>query len=120
MIEEFIARTWAIRDAAHMAHWATSSGFHHQSVLGPFYEGVIGYADRVTEALIGNFNSVPTVKTISQTLSSDKDIVSRLKKEVAWIEKNRNQISMGISGIEAIIDELIEFYLSTLFKLRMK
>lgn len=117
MISELIQKLFAARDCAHYAHWATSSGYHH-GVLGDIYDQVVDYADRIMEAYIGNFGTVPTVKTTGASLSSDKEILKCLEKDVTWIAENRDKIAEDIDAIEAIIDELVEFYLSNIFKLK--
>ena len=53
MIEQLVAKTFALRDCAHYAHWATSSGYHHE-VLGEVYSEVVKFVDRLMEAYIGN------------------------------------------------------------------
>lgn len=117
MIEELIAKVFCVRDCAHYAHWATSSGYHHE-VLGGIYKQVIDYADRIMEAYIGNFNTVPVVKTEGCTFKDDKEILKCFEKDVVWIAEHRDHIAEGVEAIEAIIDELVEFYLSHIFKLK--
>lgn len=117
MVQELIARLFAVRDCAHYAHWATSSGYHH-GVLGDIYDQVVDYVDRIMEAYIGNFNTVPSIKTTGYTLSNDKEILKCLEKDVIWIAENQEKIAEEIEATEAIIDELVEFYLSNIFKLK--
>ena len=117
MIEQLISKLFAVRDCAHYAHWATNSGYHH-GVLGDIYDKVVDYADRIMEAYIGNFNTVPTIKTTGYTFTDDKEILKCLEKDVVWIAENQEEIAADIEAIEAIIDELVEFYLSNIFKLK--
>ena len=117
MVEELVAKVFCVRDCAHYAHWATTSGYHH-GVLGEFYDEVVGFADRIMEAYIGNFDEVPTIKTIGQDLKDDRAVLKCLETDVAWIAKNRDSISAEIEAIEAIVDELVELYLDTIFKLK--
>lgn len=117
MISELISKLFCVRDCAHYAHWTTSSGYHH-GVLGEIYDQVVDYADRIMEAYIGNFNTVPTVKTKGYTFSNDKDILKCLEEDVVWIAENQEKIAEEVEAIEAIIDELVEFYLSNIFKLK--
>lgn len=117
MVEELISRVFCARDCAHYAHWATSSGYHH-SVLSEFYDNVVGFADRIMEAYIGNFDELPVVKTIGKELKDDKAILKCLQEDVVWIAKNRDKLALEVEAIGAIVDELVEFYLSTIFKLK--
>ena len=116
MLEEFIARAFALRDCAHYAHWATSSGYHH-GVLGDIYSNVVGFVDRVVEAHIGNFDDVPALETKGYKFKDDKQVLKCLKEDVVWIAKNREEISSDLDAIEAILDEMLEFYLSSITKL---
>ena len=117
MIEEFVSRTFALRDCAHYSHWATSSGYHH-GVLGEVYSEVVKFVDRIMEAYIGNFNTVPIVKTEGCTFKDDREILKCLEEDVVWIAEHRDHIAEEVEAIEAIIDELVEFYLSNIFKLK--
>ena len=117
MISELISKLFCVRDCAHYAHWATSSGYHH-TVLGDIYDNVVDYADRIMEAYIGNFNDVPIIKTLGYTFKDDREILKCLEEDVVWIAENREKIAVDVEAIEAIIDELVEFYLSNIFKLK--
>lgn len=117
MISDLISKLFCVRDCAHYAHWATSSGYHH-GVLGEIYDQVVDYADRIMEAYIGNFNTVPIVKTMGYTFKDDREILKCLEEDVVWIAEHRDHIAEEVEAIEAIIDELVEFYLSNIFKLK--
>ena len=46
MIEDLVSRAFAIRNAAHLAHWATKSFSEHMA-LGSFYDEVIEKIDGI-------------------------------------------------------------------------
>ena len=117
MISEFISRAFAIRDAAHFAHWSTDSGFHH-GVLGDFYESVIGLTDRFVEAYIGNFNTIPTVTTQGGKLKDAKSFLKLLEADVVWMAENEDKICEELDVLENILQEIQELYLSTVLKLK--
>ena len=52
MIEELVSRVFAIRNAAHLAHWASQSYSEHKA-LGKFYDGVIDKVDAIIETYQG-------------------------------------------------------------------
>ena len=117
MTAELVSKAFALRDCAHYAHWATSSGYHHE-VLGEVYSEVVKFVDRLMEAYIGNFDEVLKVKTEGQSLSDDKQVLKCLQSDVAWIAKNRDKIASDLDALEAILDEMMEFYLSSITKLK--
>ena len=57
MIEEFVSRSFALRDAAHLAHWATRSYSEHVA-LGEFYDGLLDKVDTIVEAYQGCFGLI--------------------------------------------------------------
>lgn len=117
MISELVSRTFKVRDCAHYAHWATASGYHHE-VLKEVYENAVDFVDRMMEAHIANFDALPEVKTESAALKSDKEILKCLQADVVWIAENREEIASDLDALEAILDEMMEFYLSSIFKLK--
>ena len=58
MIEELVARVFALRNAAHLEHWATNSFSKHMA-LGSFYDDIIDKTDKLVEAVgSGKFDLV--------------------------------------------------------------
>jgi hypothetical protein len=107
LLEEFVSRQFAIRDAAHRAHWTTDSGYQH-TVLGEFYDGVIEQADALVEASVAAFGDKP---------KSDSDVVQKIRAEMIWLIENREKLAREVPAIENIVDEVCKFYLAELFKL---
>lgn len=114
MIEELIAKTFASRNATHLAHWRTKSYAAHVA-LGDFYDGVIDIIDNLVECYQGNFGLIKKVPDIEQL--HNEDCVSCLSNDVAWIAKNRSKIAKNVAALENIVDELTSLYLKTLYKL---
>jgi len=112
MIEELIARVFAIRDATHLEHWRTKSYAQHQA-LGEFYDSLIDEIDTLVECYQGNFGLIGDVKLTHAT----GDIVGLLSKDVAWIAKNREKIAGGVDALENIVDGISALYLRTIYKL---
>lgn len=115
MIEELIARVFATRNAAHLAHWAETSGFRH-TVLGDFYEGVITHLDGLVEAHQGAFNLVEVGALAKQPKVAK--IIDLLEEDLVWINKNRKALTQGLPALDNLLQGLEGLYLTTLYKLR--
>ena len=114
MIEELITRAFTRRDQAHLAHWATKSYSEHMA-LDEFYNDVIDAIDSITENYQAYFGLVPSV-SISK-YETPSDILSLLKEDVKWINKNRSKIAQDVPSIENLIDELTSVYTKAIYKL---
>ena len=115
MIEELIERVFAARNAAHLAHWAETSGFRH-TVLGDFYEGVIDLLDGLVESHQGAFGLVE-VGALAKQPKVEK-IIDLLEEDLVWINKNRKALTQGLPALDNLLQGLEGLYLSTLYKLR--
>ena len=113
MIEDLVARVFADRNAAHLAHLATNSYAAHMA-LGAFYDDVIGAVDSLVEAYQGRFSLIEAVD-----LKDHKpgEIGATLTASCAWIETNRSKIAKNVSSLENLVDALSDVYLRTLYKL---
>lgn len=81
MIEEFISRGFALRDSAHLAHWATRSYSEHRA-LGNFYDGLVNGIDAVVETYQGCNSLVKEVKPMSY---SRDNILDQIIEDANWI-----------------------------------
>lgn len=114
MIEEFVSRGFALRNATHLAHWASRSYSEHVA-LGDFYDGLVDAIDGVVEAYQGCFGLIGEVSPKSY---KKDDILSQIVKEANWIAENRDKIAKGNEVLENKLDELGALYASTVYKLR--
>lgn len=114
MIEELVARVFHTRNAAHLAHWATSSDAEHRA-LGEFYEALIEKIDRIVEMYQGAFGKIGKPALVRSPPASD--LRAHIKAEAAWIESNRAKISEGVCALENAIDELTGSYLKAFYRL---
>jgi hypothetical protein len=96
-----------------LAHWAETSGYRH-TVLGEFYDIIIDKLDNVVEASIGAYGRFGDVKNIA--VNSD-NIAEHIAEEAKWIDQNRDEISGKIRAISNLVDDLVDEYLTTHFKL---
>lgn len=114
MMEEFIARVFATRNAVHLAHWAEKSGFRHQ-VLGELYESLIESLDSLVEAhqaLIGlvKVGELPPQPKIAK-------IVTHLESDLEWIAGNRSKITNKVPSIDNLVQNIEVVYLHSIYKL---
>ena len=114
MIEELVARSFALRDSVHLAHWATRSFAEHMA-LGEFYDEIIEHIDSTIEVYQGCYGLLKEVKPLSY---SKDNILNQIVDEANWIAENRDAIAKNNQVIENQLDELGAFYASTAYKLK--
>ena len=119
MIEKLIARVFATRNAAHVAHWkAKGMGSYARHVaLDEFYSEIIGQLDEIVEIHQGAFGLIDAVN-FPGTTASPAGIVEHIKEEAQWLEDNRDEIADGVRAIENQVDELTAIYLKSYYKLK--
>jgi hypothetical protein len=116
MIGRLIALLFLGREIAHREHLRTKSYAQHMA-LNAFYEGVVDKADSIAEAYQGRHGIIDSIPMLTETAGSD--IVTTLEKQLAAIEKLRyTAVSKDDTAIQNLIDEAVELYLSTLYKLK--
>ena len=112
MIDGLIATTFAARNKAHLEHWNTKSYAEHVA-LGDFYEEVINAVDAFVECYQGKFGLVGKVKLVPST----QDICEMLKEDAAWMEEHRDELCKGVNALGNLLDNIVDLYLKTLYKL---
>jgi len=113
MIEELVSHVFAMRNAAHVAHWASKS-FSEHSALGEFYDGLIDKIDAIVEAYQGWFGLIGEVRILMMPKS---DMTAKIRDELAWIAQNREKIAQKNTMMENLIDDLMQLYSTTHYKL---
>lgn len=112
MIEQLITKTFAARNAAHVAHWLTGSYAQHQA-LGEFYDEVVERTDSLVEIYQGNFGKIKKPK-----LEDDRrEILVILHEQVKWVETNLDEIAQGVKALENGLQDLSALYFRTIYKL---
>lgn len=112
MIDGLIACVFAARNKAHLEHWNTKSYAEHVA-LGDFYENVISLLDSFVECYQGRFGLVGKVKLIPY----NQDIKAILKEDSQWMMDNCKDICKGVSALQNLLDNIVDLYLTTLYKL---
>lgn len=113
MIEELVTRVFALRNATHLAHWASKS-FSEHTALGKFYDSLIDKIDTIVEAYQG-WNGL--IGEVRPTVFNKNNITNKIREEMAWINANRNKIAKGSTMMENLIDDLMQLYSSTHYML---
>jgi hypothetical protein len=115
MITELIYRVFETRNESHLAHWATKSYAEHVA-LNDFYDAVLGPLDDLVENYQACFGLVGK-PTEEKEEKEEVNILSCLKDDVKFINKNRGKICKDIPALLNILDELQAVYLKTIYKL---
>lgn len=112
---ELVALLFLARDLAHREHLRTRS-FAAHSALNDFYHDIVEKADAIAEAWQGE-NDLIEIPMLDSSVKGD--IIKIMQEHVAWIKANRYKAApKDDTPIQNLIDEAVETYLSTLYKLR--
>jgi hypothetical protein len=113
---EFLGLLFLARDVAHSVHLNTRSFSKHEA-LNIFYNRIIGAADDFAEAYQGRHGLIGPI-----TLNSAKktaNITEFLQDSLAEIEAARYDVAdKSDSSLQQLIDNIVEIYLRTLYKLK--
>jgi hypothetical protein len=104
------------RNVAHSVHLNTRSYSKHVA-LNIFYERIIGVADDFAEAYQGRHGLIGPIAIPAAKKTTN--IIEFLQAQLDEIEKGRYEVcDKSDSTIQQLIDNIIEVYLRTLYKLR--
>lgn len=109
---ELVARCFAARTAAHMAHLKTKSYATHVA-LNEFYDAVVDLADAFAECyqgVYGVIESYPACEICTGELRPVKELRD-------WLAENRAKASEGQSELGNLIDEISALCDRTIYKL---
>jgi hypothetical protein len=113
---DFVGLLFLARDVTHSVHLNTRSYSKHVA-LNIFYDRIIGAADDFAEAYQGRHGLIGPI-----TLHSAKktnNVVEFLEDSLKQIEDCRYEIcDKSDSSLQQLIDNIIEIYLRTLYKLK--
>jgi hypothetical protein len=113
-MEELIGLLFFARTVTHIEHLKTKSYAQHVA-LNTFYDEVIELADNLAEAYQGDKCLLGPIPMYAKLTDYSIDVF--LEKQMNTIEELRKQGNYR-SALQNIIDEIIDLYLSTLYKLR--
>ena len=113
---DFMGLLFLARDVAHSVHLNTRSYSKHVA-LNTFYDTIIDHADAFAEAYQGRHGLIGPI-----TLHSAKktaNITEFLTASLAEIEEMRYKVvKKEDSSLQQLIDNIVELYLTTLYKLK--
>jgi DNA-binding ferritin-like protein len=115
-MNEFIGQLFLARDVAHSVHLNTRSYAKHVA-LQEFYENILGLADTLAEAYQGRHGLIGTITLAA--VKKEVKIVEFLQAQLAELEEARyDVVDKSDSALQQLIDNVVEQYLKTLYKLR--
>jgi hypothetical protein len=104
------------RNVAHSVHLNTRSYSKHVA-LNIFYERIIGVADDFAEAYQGRHGLIGPIAIPAAKKTTN--IIEFLQTQLDEIEKGRYEVcDKDDSTLQQLIDNIVEVYLRTLYKLR--
>ena len=113
---DFVGYLFLARDVTHSVHLNTRSYAKHVA-LQAFYEGIVDHADKFAEAYQGRHGLIGPISLMSAKKTGN--VVEFLEDQLAEIEKCRYEVvDKSDSSLQQLIDNIVELYLTTLYKLR--
>ncbi len=104
------------RNVAHSVHLSTRSFSKHMA-LNTFYDEIIDRADAFAEAYQGRHGLIGPIAIPASKKTAN--IIEFLQEQLDEIEKGRYEVvDKADSSLQQLIDNIVELYLSTLYKLR--
>ena len=112
----FVGMLFLARDVTHSVHLNTRSYAKHKA-LQKFYENIIDLADGFAEAYQGRHGLIGPITLHSAKKTSN--IVEFLESQLADLEAARyDVVPKTDSSLQQLIDNIVELYLTTLYKLK--
>ena len=113
---DFIGTLFVARDVAHSVHLNTRSYSKHVA-LNIFYERIIGAADDFAEAYQGRHGLIGPISLMSPKKTTN--IIEFLETSLAEVEEMRYKVvKKEDTALQQLIDNIVEVYLRTLYKLK--
>jgi hypothetical protein len=113
---DFVGILFLARDVTHSVHLNTRSYAKHKA-LQKFYESIIDHADDFAEAYQGRHGLIGPISLMSAKKTSN--IIEFLESQLAEIEGARyDVVDKADTSLQQIIDNIVQLYLSSLYKLR--
>jgi Family of unknown function (DUF5856) len=113
---EFIATLFLARELAHRYHLSTKSYSEHKA-LQHFYEDIVDLTDDLAEVTQGRHGIIKDIPVLTEE-KTYKEALYCIADKLAYVEKNRYKAySKDDTPIQNKIDEIVELFLSTIYKL---
>lgn len=113
---DFVGMLFLARDVAHSVHLNTRSFSKHMA-LNTFYDSIIDLADAFAEAYQGRHGLIGPISLMSAKKTTN--IIEFLEDQLKEIESVRYDVcDKSDTALQQLIDNIVELYLTTLYKLR--
>lgn len=113
---DFMGILFLARDVAHSVHLNTRS-FSKHTALNIFYERVIGAADDFAETYQGRYGLIGPISL--QSAKKTPNVLEFLQESLKQVEESRYEVcSKDDTALQQLIDNIIEVYLRTIYKLK--
>jgi DNA-binding ferritin-like protein len=113
---EFVGMLFLARDVTHSVHLNTRSYAKHKA-LQKFYEEIVDLADAFAEAYQGRHGLIGGISL--QSHKNSTNVVEFLQSQLDEIEAVRyDVVDRKDTSLQQLIDNIVELYLTTLYKLR--
>jgi len=113
---DFMGMLFLARDVAHSVHLNTRSYAKHVA-LNIFYDRIIGAADDFAEAYQGRHGLIGPITLMSAKKTTN--IIEFLEQQLKELEDMRYEVvGKDDTSLQQLIDNIVEIYLRTLYKLR--
>jgi DUF1680 family protein len=113
---DFVGMLFLARDVAHSVHLNTRSYSKHVA-LNIFYDRIVDAADDFTETYQGRHGLIGPISLMSAKKTAN--IIEFLEDQLKEIEAARyDVVDKSDSSLQQLIDNIVEIYLRTLYKLR--
>lgn len=113
---QFVGLLFLARNVAHSVHLNTRSFSKHMA-LNTFYDSIIDHADAFAEAYQGRHGLIGPIAIPAAKKTTN--IIEFLQDQLAEIEKGRYDVAdKSDTSLQQLIDNIVELYLTTLYKLR--
>ena len=113
---DFVGMFFLARDVVHSVHLNTRSYSKHKATQ-KFYENIIDLADAFAEAYQGRNGLIGPISL--QSAKKTTNVIEFLEDSLKEIEDARYKVcSKDDSTLQQLIDNIIEVYLRTLYKLK--
>jgi DNA-binding ferritin-like protein len=113
---DFVGMLFLARDVTHSVHLNTRSYAKHKA-LQTFYEEIIDAADEFAEAYNGRHGLLGGISL--QSHNQTANVVDFLQGQLDTIDAKRYDIvDRKDTALQQLIDNIVELYLTTLYKLK--
>ena len=113
---DFMGLLFLARDVAHSVHLNTRSFSKHEA-LGIFYKRIVKAADEFAEAYQGQHGLIGPISLMSAKKTAN--IIEFLEDQLKEIKTTRyDVVDKSETTLQQLIDNIIEIYLRTIYKLR--